>query len=243
MPLWAQLWHYDADGVSDRGEAAFVQFVCAGEAAAQLSAEASAEGCQLLFPAHENLIFADRSLGIALLHSSAQEPTLRLDGLPLVPGATLRIGAETLRLSDDRLLNIHPHTLQALPATGYLQPYQRVTVQAVAHNGTRHPAGTPVLSDAGTLVGVVMGSDTEQTYFAPAARWLDALRVANQQIQSAPLAAVLARSLAPEAVIGAPAWATPIRQNWATAAWMCCTIPWICALLWIPRRNSPGSLA
>ncbi|HLA45903.1 MAG TPA: M1 family aminopeptidase, partial [Aggregatilineales bacterium] len=84
------------------------------------------------------------------------------------------------------------------------EPYQRVNVQVASGDiAVNIPAGQGVLNAEGALVGMVVAAAENRIYISPVSEWIDDLLLANLELQSAELAAVLNAAIVP-AVDAAP---------------------------------------
>ena len=208
VPLYAQLWTYDADGVDDYSESILSEYVCPGENEFVLIDELAPECVPYDRTGGDiTLLYADRRFDLALLQADpppAAEPLI-IDAGPLAEGALLHTPSEDLTLESGRVINIDALTGEIIKTPADNEPFlsARALVADRESEDLLIP-GTPVTDSEGELRGFVIRSAGARGFISPAAEWIDDLYAANAQIQSPALTAALARAILPDQIDGAP---------------------------------------
>jgi hypothetical protein len=208
VPLYAQLWTYDADSIDDYGESVLDMASCPGEHGFVLVDEFAPE-CTAYDRTGPDitLIYADRRFDLALLQTSIPtdaEP-ITLDATPLLIDAPLQIQGEEMSVFSAQIITIDANTGALIKTPQDNEAYQIARALVAGRESTDSiQAGTPVTDSQGRLRGFVIRSAGARVFLSPTSEWIDDLHAANQQIQSEALTAVLNRAFLPNDIAGLP---------------------------------------
>jgi hypothetical protein len=219
---------YDDDGSADPGEAILTMADCAGvwtlesEADSTCTPFMSLDGAGFIFPQAgdtassnpiviERLIYASRDTDIALfqvdgaaVEARGVQP-VRLTLAATTPDQVLEVPAAEQMIEG----TLAADALTLLPAD---TSAWRVPSLVIQRRDIIEQGGPVLDASTGDLIGLTWRNDGGQTWVTPAARWIQDLYAANDQMQNVDLAAVLADA-AKAPVAGLPTAGDPMTPE------------------------------